>query len=42
MQGCKDTTLSQCLTADANKGNIVLDKPEANSYAFHYDKEEEE
>lgn len=38
----KDTTLSQCLTADANKGNIVLDKPEANSYAFHYDKDEEE
>ena len=38
----KDTTLSQCLTADANKGNIVLDKPEANSYAFHYGKEEEE
>ena len=38
----KDTTLSQCLTADANKGNIVLDKPEANSYAFHSDKDEEE
>ena len=38
----KDTTLSQCLTADANKGNNVLGKPEANSYAFHYGKEEEE
>ena len=37
----KDTTLSQCLTADANKGNIVLDKPEASSYAFHYGTEED-
>jgi len=38
----KDTTLSQCLTAEANKGNIVLDKPENNSYAFHYGNEEED
>ena len=38
----KETTLSQCLTADPLKGNIIIDKPEENSYAFHYDKKEEE
>lgn len=38
----KDTTLSQCLKADPNKGNITIDEPDDNSYAFHYDKEEDE
>lgn len=38
----KDTTLSQCLKADPNKGNITIDEPDDNSYAFHYGKEEGE
>ena len=38
----KDTTLSQCLKADPNKGNITIDEPDDNSYTFHYGKEEGE
>ena len=34
----KDTTLSQCLNADPNEGNIKIDIPDKDDPAvFHYD-----
>lgn len=34
----KDTTLSQCLNADPNEGNIKIDIPDKDNPAvFHYD-----